>query len=155
MRLANLLKQPGGVSEQGREVTITLRHPGPAGVPTVRELATVMLPISEVELRQAERLAAETAARDDAPLSAAAEALIRLLQASLRDPGDLSKRLIEDETDLQALRNGLVGVQYQRLIDEYNALIAEEYPPVVSKEQEKKLEAEARDFSDSDPPARG
>ena len=155
MRLANLLKQPGGVSEQGREVTITLRHAGPAGVPTVREMSVVMLPMSEVEREAAERLAKETAAQEDAPLPEHSEAVIRVLQACLRDPGDLSKRLIEDERDLQALRDGLVGVQYQRLLDEYATLIREDYPEVVSKEQEKELEADARDFSSSDPPARG
>ena len=155
MRLVNLLKQPGGVSEQGREVTLTLRHAGPAGVPTVRELATVMLPISEVEREQVERLARETSSKEDAPLPAGSEAVIRLLQACLRDPGDLSKRLIEDERDLQALRDGLVGVQYQRLLDEYAALIREDYPEVVTKAQEQELEDQARDFSSSDQPARG
>lgn len=155
MRLTNLLKQPGGVSEQGREVVLKIRHAGPAGVPTVRDLAAVMLPMSEVEREAAERLAKETAAAPDAPLPAASEAVIRVLQACLRDPGDLAKRLIEDERDLQALRDGLVGVQYQRLLTEYALMIDEEYPVVVSEDQEKELEKDARDFSPSDQPARG
>lgn len=155
MRLINLLKQPGGVSEQGREITLKIRHAGPAGVPTVRDLAAVMLPMSEVERENAERLARETAAAPDAPLPAASEAVIRVLQACLRDPGDPSKRLIEDERDLQALRDGLVGVQYARLLNEYALMIEGEYPVVVNEDQEKELEKDARDFSASDQPARG
>jgi len=155
MRLTNLLKQPCGVSEQGRVIVLKLRHPGPAGVPTVTDLPAVMLPMSEVERENAERLARETAADKDAPLPEASEAVIRVLQACLRAPGDLAKRLIEDERDLQALRDGLVGVQYQRLLDEYKALIATEYPLVVSEKDEKDLEAQARGFTASDQPARG
>lgn len=155
MRLANMLKQPGGVSEQGREVVLRLRHAGPAGVPTVRDLTAVMLPLSEVEREAAERLARETAAKPDAVLPEASEAVIRVLQASLRDQGDMTKLLIEDETDLQALRTGLVGVQYQRLLDEYKALIETEYPLVVSPKDEAAMEREARDFSSGDQPPPG
>ena len=154
MRLVNLLKQPGGVSEEGREVTIRLRHTV-AGVPTVTDLPAVMLPMSEVERVAAEKLAEETAAEADAPLPAANEAVIRVLQVCLREPGDLGKRLIEDKRDLQALREGLVGVQYQRLIDEYAALIAQEYPLVPSEDEEKDMEGQARDFSASDQPSPG
>ncbi len=147
MRLTNLLKQPNGVSEQGRVIVLKLRHPGPAGVPTVTDLSAAMLPMSEVERENAERLARETAAADNAALPEASEAVIRVLQTCLRAPGDLSKRLIEDERDLQALRDGLVGVQYQRLLDEYAALIAQEYPLVPSEDEEKDMEGQARDFS--------
>lgn len=155
MRLVNLLKNAQGVPEQGREVTIRLRHRGPAGVPTATDVPAVMLPLSEVEVATAERLARETVEGESPPLPAGSEAVVRTLQACLRDPADLSKRLIEDERDLQALRDGLVGPQYQRLIDEYLALMATEYPEVVSEAAEKDMEAQARDFSPSDQPARG
>lgn len=155
MRLINLLKNTQGVPEQGRTVTIRLRHRGPAGVPTVSEVQAIMLPLSEVEVAIAAKLAQETAEGENPPLPPGSEAVIRTLQACLRDPSDMSKRLIEDETDLRALRDGLVGVQYQRLLDEYLALIATEYPPVVTKDDEKAMEREARDFSDSGQPSPG
>ena len=155
MRLAHLLTQPGGVSEQGRYVTLRLRHAGPGGVPQVRDVVAVMLPVSEVEAAQIQRLAEETAAKPDAPLPGGSEYVIRLLQASLRDPGDLSKRYVEDETDLRALRAGLIGPQYKRLLDEYRELIATEYPDVVTEEDVRDLENEARDFSSSGQPSPG
>lgn len=155
MRLINLLRNAQGVTEQGREVKIKLRHAGPAGVPTVSEVTAVMMPLSEVEVAKAAELARTTSEGENPPLPPGQEAVIRTLQACLRDPGDLSKRLIEDERDLQALRDGLVGVQYQRLIDEYLALMATEYPAVVTQADEKDMERQARDFSESDQPARG
>ena len=155
MRLASMLNQPGGISEQGRRVVLRLRYTGKGSEPQVRDVAAVMLPISEVDYRSLEQLATETAAKPDAPLSAGNELVVRLLQACLRDPGDLSKRLIEDETDLRALRHGLVSPQYAKLIEEYKALIATEYPDVVTQEDADGLEREARDFSGSDQPARG
>lgn len=164
MRLANMLLLPGGIPEQGRAVTLRLRYRGPGGVPSVRDVEAVMLPISEVEelqVRRAAQLAVAAApkAAGEAPpppaLPEGGEYTVRFLQACLRDQGDLSKRLVEDETDLRALRDGLVGPQYERLLGEYKKLIDQEYPPVVTKADADALEAQARDFSASDQPARG
>lgn len=155
MRLANLLKLPGGVAEQGRRVILRLRYQAPGGAPSVRDLEAVMLPVSEVEAHQVQ-LAADAAARaKDAPLPAGGEFVVRFLQASLRDPGDLSKRLVEDETDLRALRTGLAAPAFQGLLDEYKRLIEEEYPAVVTAGDAADLEAEARDFSPGGQPSPG
>ncbi len=145
MRLHNLLAQPGGVAEQGREITLRLRVRGPGGVPTQRDLTVVLLPLSEVQMRRAAELARETAAQPGA-LPEGSELVIRVLQQSLRDPGDLGRPLVEDERDLAALRDGLVGVQYERLLQEYRALIDSEYPEHVSAADERDLAQQARDF---------
>lgn len=155
MRLTNLLSQPGGVHEQGREVTLRLRYRGSGGLPHQREVVGQMLPISEVEAVQIERAARQVVESDKAQLGFGEEYLIQLLRVSLRDPGDLSQPLIDDERDLQALRDGLVALQYPQIMEEYKALIRSEYPEVVTDGDEKKLEKDARDFSASDQPARG
>ena len=85
MRLANMLKQPGGVSEQGRRWCCAC-HAGPCrrshgARPDRRDAAL------RVEREAAERLARETAAKPDAVLPEASEAVIRCCQASLRDQG--------------------------------------------------------------------
>ena len=155
MRLTQLLELAGGVVEQGRAVTIKLRYRGPGNVPHVRDLHAVMFPVSEVEGKRIEAAAKLAAAEPNAPLPEGAEYVVLLMQASLRDPDDLSQPLLQTPGDLQALRAGLVAVQYDRLLEEYRALIDQEYPAVVTKRHEEELEKEARGFSLSDQPARG
>ena len=91
MRLINLLRNAQGVTEQGREVKIKLRHAGPAGVPTVSEVTAVMMPLSEVEVAKAAELARTTSEGENPPLPPGQEAVIRTLQACLRDPGDVRR----------------------------------------------------------------
>jgi len=147
MRLANLLKLPGGVAEQGRRVILRLRYQAPDGAPSVRDLEAVLLPVSEVEAHQVQRAAELAAQEKDAPLPPGGEYVIRFLAASLRDPGDLSRRLVEDETDMRALRTGLAAPAFEGLLAEYRRLIADEYPAVVTTGDAAALEDEARDFS--------
>ena len=51
------------------------------------------------------------------------EYVIRLLEASLRDPADLSQPMLQGEQDLQLLRNGLVAPQYEWVLQAYKKLI--------------------------------
>lgn len=155
MRLTNMLKQPGGVSEQGHELELRLRYRGAQGVPCTRTVSMVLLPVSEAGVLAAQRAAQEAASKPDARLPEGGEFVLRLLQQSARDPGDLSKPLIEDARDLQALADGLVGPQYSWIASEYRKLIATEYPDLVTKSEADALEEEARAFSDGDQPAPG
>ena len=94
MRLTNLLKQPGGVSEQGREIVLKLRHPGPAGVPTVTDLPAVMLPMSEVERENAERLAREAEearVREEEFLTAMVKALLLSPRPAFTLPAEIRR----------------------------------------------------------------
>lgn len=142
MRLQQLLTLEGGVHEQGRRLTFTLRTTGPGGVPMQRKVDAVMLPVSEPALKRiGER--SKTAAELDPEL----EYIVLLLQASLRDPGDMSKLLIEDETDLRLLREGLTGLQYPWLGKQYQLMLAGEYPDLVSAELLEEMKQEAEDFS--------
>lgn len=150
MRLTNLLKLPGGIYEQGRPVRFDLRYLD-GKIPSTRQVDAVMLPVSEVDIYRVKRAAQEAAAAKDAPLPEPLEYIVRFLQASLRDPGDLGARLIEDETDLQALRTGLAGPQYSRLTAEYQQLIETEYPEQVDGKNEEELRREAEGFSDGAP----
>lgn len=153
MRLRDFLRQPGGVSETGREVTFKIRYEDHG--PKVRDVTAIMLPISEAQAKRVEDLARETSGKKDAPLSYDYEYVVRLLQASLRSADDPSKLLIESEKDLGILREGLVAVQYAALALEYRQLIEQEYPEIVSAEQGKELEEEARDFFGGGQPERG
>lgn len=152
MRLHNLLEQPGGISEEGRPVQFRLRYSGKDGSPQVRDVCAVMLPVSEAEWAQAKAEAEKVEGRT---LPEGLEFIVRLLQASLRDPGDLSKRLIEDPRDLQLLRAGLVEPQYALLLEEYRQLLRTEYPLVPSKEQVAELERHSADFSSGAQPRPG
>jgi hypothetical protein len=146
MRLVNLLKLPGGVHEQGRRIKFPLRYLE-GRVPATREVEAVMLPLSEVDIHRVTQAAKAAAAEKDASLPESLEYVCRFLQASLRDPGDMSTRLIEDENDLQALRGGLVGRQYVDLPREYEELLATEYPAAPTDEDEEALRTEAGGFS--------
>lgn len=152
MRLHNLLTQPGGIALEGRPVTLRLMYKGPDGTPHTKELAAQMLPLSQVEIERAKAAAQKAEGRE---LVEVDEYAIRILQASLRDPADLSRLLIEDETDLRALRMGLVPLQYPALLDEYRQLIESEYPELVTKKDVAEMEGEARDFSKGGQPAPG
>lgn len=151
MRLHNLLTLPGGIPEQGREVVFRLRYRSAQGVPQVREVRAVMLPLSEEQMHQARQFAQN----GEAPLVEGQEYVVRLLAASLRDPGDLAKLLIEDETDLRDLRAGLVAPQFEWLLKEYKLLIEQEYPAVVTDEHAADLEGQARDFTKGGQPGPG
>jgi hypothetical protein len=142
MRLRQLLTLEGGVAEQGRPITFTLRYLQ-NGQPMQRQVQAVMFPVGEPAIR---RIGAESETADKG-LDQALEWTIRFLQASLRDPADLSKLLVEDEADMQALREGLVAVQYGWFGKEYQALMDSEYPDLVTKEDTERLRKEAEDFS--------
>lgn len=146
MRLVNLLKLPGGVHEQGRRIKFTLRYLD-GQIPAQRSVEAVMLPVSEVDIHRIQRAARDAAAKEGAALPESLEYTVRFLQASLRDAGDMSARLIEDENDLQALRVGLAAPQFTSIIAEYTKLMATEYPPAPTQEDEEELEREAADFS--------
>lgn len=141
MRLSNLLHLPGGVHEQGRAITFTLRY-SEAGVPMQRKVHALMMPVAEPDIRKIE-IASKTAETLDADR----EYLVRFLQASLRDPADPAALLVEDNADLEALRQGLVGIQYGWFGAQYKLLMAEQYPDLVSAEEIAALKAEAADFS--------
>lgn len=154
MRLKNLLEQPGGVSEQGAEITIRVLHTGGNGVLMVRDVAAVLMPVSEKGRAAAEEAArAAVVAKEGLPQGC--EEVLQLMRLSLRDPGDLSKLLLEDETDLRIMRAGLIGAQYDQFLDAYQKLIDTEYPDNPTPEQERQLEGEARNFSGGDRPGPG
>lgn len=156
MRLINLLTQPGGVSEQGKEITFSLRYTS-GRVPSTREVTAYMLPLSERDWADVARLTDEalapTPGQDGATLpptsnlSRDTEFVIQFLRICLRDPGDLSARLVEDPRDVQALRDGLVGPQYPWFGKQYRALMANEYKDLVTVADADELHAESRDFS--------
>lgn len=157
MKLVNLLKMPGGVHEQGRPIKLTLRYLD-GGAPATRQVPAVMLPVSEPDIYKVQRAAQATAAKEGALLPESLEYTVRFLQASLRDPGDLSARLIEDENDLQALRVGLVAPQFKSLLEDYKALMRNEYPEPgddeeggPTAEEEEALKQEAAGFTDGAP----
>ena len=151
MRLKNLLEQPGGVHEQGAEYTLRVLYSGAGGVPMVRDVAAVIMPVSEKARNEATEAAAKAvAAREGLPQGP--EEVLQLMRLSLRDPSDLAKPLIEDETDLRLMRNGLIGAQYDRFLEAYQQLIDTEYQDNPTPEQERQLEAEARGFSGGDRP---
>lgn len=138
MKLTALLTLQDGVAEQGRPVKFTLRYTI-AGKPMQRQVQAVMLPVPEPVMHEI------TTATKDTP----SEFTLRLMKVALRDPGDLSQPLIADETDLQALRDGLVGPQYGWLGREYRLLIADEYPGTIPAHVLADLRDEADDFSKS------
>lgn len=156
MRLINLLTQPGGVPEQGREVKFSLRYTS-GRVPSTREVTAYMLPLSDRDWAEVERLTADaltegqTADGDPIPprsnLPRGAEYVIQFLRLCLRDPGDLGARLCDDERDVQALRDGLVGPQHPWFVAEYRKLMASEYPGLVTEKDAAELHKEAADFS--------
>lgn len=141
MRLSNLLHLPGGVHEQGRQITFTLRYTD-GGQPHQRKVHALMMPISEMDLRKVEQ-ASQTAEA----LDPAREYLVRFLQATLRDPADPAAPLVEDNADLEALRVGLVGLQYGWFGVQYRLMMADQYPDLISQAEVDKLKAEAADFS--------
>ena len=155
MRLHNMLTLPGGIPEQGREITIKIRYLGQGNVPYVRDIVGQLYPLSPVDALACERRAQVKAAEEKAPLTVADEYVIQVLAASLRDPSDLAQLLVEDERDKNVLRAGLVAPQYDEIMSAYKALIAQEYPGLVTEEDEKDMGEEARGFSASDQPARG
>ncbi len=157
MRLINLLTQPGGVSEQGKEITFSLRYLA-GRVPSTREVTAYMLPLSERDWADVARLTDEALVPEvkdgetlppASNLSRDTEFVIQFLRVCLRDPGDLSARLVEDPRDVQALRDGLVGPQYPQFGKQYRALMASEYKDLVPAADADKLHTEARDFSSS------
>ena len=114
MRLHAMLTLPGGNPEQGRPIALRLRYRGPGGVPHTREVAALMLPISDVEELAARRAAqAPTLDADGKPepsqLSEGGEYVVQFLARCLRDPGNPAEHLCSDPRDLQALREGAVG----------------------------------------------
>jgi len=160
MRLHAMLTLPGGVPEQGRPIPLRLRYRGPGGVPHTREVAALMLPISDVEELAARRAAqAPTLDADGKPvpsqLSEGGEYVVQFLARCLRDPGNPAEHLCTQPADLQALRDGLVGPQYRALLLEYRSMMQTEYPEVVTQGDVEDMEAQARDFSAGDAPARG
>lgn len=152
MRLNNLLQMAGGIHEQGREITFRLRYTGKDGVPQVRDVTGVLFPLSEEEMQKAQEEADDPKGRT---LPAGEEFVIRMLAVNLRDPSDLSKRLIEDPRDMALLRAGLVAPQYAWLLAEYRQLIEQEYPDVVTDKDAADLESQARVFSKGDQPGPG
>ena len=154
MRLKNLLEMPGGVYQQGRAVKLRVLYADRSGVPMVRDLDAVMMPVSEKGRAAATEAASKAVAAGEG-LPQGAEEVLQLMRASLRDPADLARGLIEDETDLRALRSGLIGAQYDRLLDEYQRLISDEYPENPTPEEERRMEEEARGFSRGDQPGPG
>ena len=160
MRLHSMLTLPGGVPEQGRPIALRLRYRGPGGVPHTREVAAIMLPISDVEELAARRAAqAPTLDADGKPeqpqLSEGGEYVVQFLARCLRDPGNPAEHLCSDPRDLQALRDGLVGPQYRALLLEYRSMMQTEYPEVVTEGDVADMEGQARDFSASDQPSPG
>jgi hypothetical protein len=145
VRLRNLLEMPGGIAEQGREVSFRLRYSGKDGAPLVRDVTAMMLPLSQPEIEQAEAAARKAEGR---VLLERDEFTIRILQAMLRDTADPSKHLIEDEADLRLLRAGLVPPQYRALLAEYELLMATEYPEQVTEQDAEQLEKDAAGFSE-------
>ena len=164
MRLHAMLNLPGGNPQQGREISFKLRYRGPGGVPYVREVAALMLPLSDVEelaaRRAAQAVAQGTPGQDGAEpvppqLSEGGEYVVQFLARCLRDPGNPAELLCSEPRDMQALRDGLVGPQYRALLEEYRDMMLTEYPDPVTKADVADMEAEARDFSGGDQPARG
>lgn len=155
MRLTAFLKLSGGIPEQGRPIRFRLRYLGPDNVPYLKDVSGQLLPLSEAELAATQRAAAQYCATPAASLPVGEEELVRLLQVSLRDLDDPRIHLVEDETDLAALRAGLVAPQYDQLLAEYKALIDQQYPANPTDDDAAEAEADARDFSRGDQPARG
>lgn len=147
-----MLEQPGGEVEEGREVRFRLRYRAKDKRPQTREVCAVMLPLSELEQQQAQEAAQKAEGR---VLPEGAEYVIQLLALSLRDPANPAERLCVEARELQLLRDGLVAVQYEQLLDEYKALIKNEYPGVVTEEDAAALEQQARDFSKGGQPGPG
>ena len=154
MRLKNLLEMPGGVHEQGAEHSLRVLYSARDGVPMVRDVVAVIMPVSEKGMTAAREAAAKAVAAG-AGLPQGIEEVLQLMRVSLRDPGDLAKPLLDDETDMRLLRDGLIGSQYDQFLAAYQALIVTEYADNPTPEEERQLEAEARDFSGGGQPGPG
>lgn len=153
MRLINLLKQPGGIHEQGREVRFPLRYLD-GKTPATREITAVLLPLSDkdwVAVEQQTVASLEVPDADGAQprsrLPRDVEFSVQFLRMALRDPGDLGARLIDEERDVEALRDGLIGVQHQWFAEEYRQLLATEYPSLIKQKDVADLHQEAAGFS--------
>ena len=149
-----MLNLPGGIPEEGRPVTIKVRYRGPGGVPHVRSVDALMLPVSEVEELAARRASQAVNPEQPPQLPEGLEYVIQFLARSLRDAGNPAELLCADPRDLQLLRDGLTGPQYKALLLEYRAMMRTDYPEVVTKDDVADLEAQARDFSSDDQTAR-
>lgn len=141
MRLGNIISQQGGVAETGRRVKFQFRSKDKQGQVQRHWCEAMILPLSETERGEAEA-AARTYAEQNPQTVLGDEAAYRKLQKFLRDPDDLRVCFfLEKEMDL--LREGLVYKQVQWLLDEYQQHIEEEYPEILSEEEQTSLEEEA------------
>ena len=76
----------------------------------------------------------------------AAEEEYKRICAILHDVDDPSAKFVLN-TDYAAFRSGVIAEQINRLADEYDAYIKNEYPELMSAEQRAQLEAEAQSKS--------
>lgn len=152
--LGNLLKLQSGTPCTGRRVAITLALPGPkGGPPLMTDAEVLLLPVSEARKARAFRAAdayvaeqqkaAEEAGEPGAAPSVADERALRLLVEAMKDPDDARRYFVEGDK-VDDLRSSLVFEQVQLLSREYGALIAQEYPELVSAADRERMAAEAQ-----------
>lgn len=141
MRLGNIIAQQGGVPETGRLIKFQFRTKDKQGQTHRIWCEAMMLPLSEVERAEAES-AARSHCEKNAQFILGDETAYRKVQKFLRDPEDLRVHFFL-EKELEQIRSGLVFRQVQWLLDEYNQHIEEEYPEVLSKQQEAEVEEDA------------
>lgn len=149
MNLGNILQRAGGIAETGRESSFQLRYRTKSGEWHRREVKGVLLPVGEAERQQA--LGEADAHCDEKKWTAAdirtAERWIRILAASLHQPGNLRARLVP-ESELHLLRAGLVHIQLDQLAEEYGQLLLGEYPELFTAKDAERVEEAAEGFSE-------
>lgn len=144
--LGNLLNRAGLVAMTPRIVKLTLAIPDPKGgaplvpaLPLPAQVEVALLPVSEARKAKAVRAGyAYVESRlpfGDAP-ALGDELVFQFLVAAMRDAADL-RQPFADATNIDSLRDIIVGEQQTYLVAEYRALILSEYSEITDADIEK------------------